>query len=217
MPCSVLISSPGKGHCQGHKRLCLHPNSSQTKDDIQRGRMCHFTLSPGTASEPKLPSSHPVTRSALLHLFFSAARAIAVSSTEAVPVTLADAIVLRHRISLHKACPPRDAFGRGDRKEGEGGKGGAFYQRREKEPSEIQNKRFLKHSSHPNRDTPLWQTSILMVVGFVVPTGNSPAPLCGFSEAPSSPRLSLLPFLQEQEELKWETPRHAASFNSPNK
>lgn len=47
------------------------------------------------------------------HLFVSAARDILVSSTEAVQVTLADAIVLRHRISLHKACPLRDMLGRG--------------------------------------------------------------------------------------------------------
>lgn len=79
-----------------------------------------------------------------------------------------------------------------------------------------------KHSLHPNRDTPLWQTSILMIVGFVVTTGNSPAPLCsaGFSEAPTSTCVLLLPFLQEREELleraaqqlKWETSRGYSIF-----
>ena len=33
-----------------------------------------------------------------------------------------------------------------------------------------------KPSSHPNSDTPPWQTSILTVVGFAVPTGSRPTP-----------------------------------------
>lgn len=102
--------------------------------------MCHFSLSLCTASEPKLPSTYPIERSTLLQLFVSAA-SILVSSTEAVQVTLADAIVLRHRILLHKACPLRDILGRGGQEGGgERKRGGAFYQRGEKQLSEIQNK-----------------------------------------------------------------------------
>lgn len=52
-----------------------------------------------------------------------------------------------------------------------------------------------KHSSHPNRDTPPWQTSILMIVGFVVTTGNSPTPLgsAELSEAATRILLFCLP------------------------
>lgn len=102
---------------------------------MQRGLMCHFSLSLCTASEPKLPSTHPIKRSTLLHLFVSAARDILVSSTEAVQVTLADAIVLRHRISLHKACPLRDMLGRGGQEGGGGRKGeGAFNREGKRNP-----------------------------------------------------------------------------------
>lgn len=59
-----------------------------------QGWMCHFSLSLCTASEPKLPYTHPIKRSTLLYLFVSAARDILVSSTEAVQVTRADALFL---------------------------------------------------------------------------------------------------------------------------
>lgn len=83
-----------------------------------------LSLSLCTASDPKLPSTHPIKRSTLLHLFVSAARDILVSSPEAVQMTLGDAIVLRHRI-FKQSLPTERCIGKGGhRKEGEGGKWG---------------------------------------------------------------------------------------------
>lgn len=56
-----------------------------------------------------------------------------------------------------------------------------------------------KRSSHPNTDTPPWQTSILMTAGFVVATGSSPTPLCSRDCERQPPMLSSPASLISQE------------------
>lgn len=94
-----------------------------------QGWMCHFSLSLCTASEPKLPSTHPIKRSTLLYLFVSAARDILVSSTEAVQVTRADVLFLDIGFHYIKPAHWEICWEGGDRKEGEGGKGGSLFTR----------------------------------------------------------------------------------------
>lgn len=154
--------------------------------------MWHLSLSLRTASEPFLLLSQPKEVHCCNYLLVQHEPSLS-AALKLCEWLLQMPLFLD--TGFHFLCPQRYVGkGRGgDRKEGREEKGESLLaERGEKKPSEIQNKWFLIHreagnSSHPNRDTPLWQTSILMIVGFVVTAGNSPAPLCssGFSEAPS--------------------------------
>lgn len=117
----------GKRHFQRDKRLHISfAGSSQTKD-AQRGlgatSVTPFALH---QKQNKLLPTQLKQVQCCIYWGVSTARDTSIICTETVQVTLADAIVLRRRISWHTACPPR--AGRGDRKE-RGGRG--------KKPSEI--------------------------------------------------------------------------------